>query len=56
MDKVTVTDNRIYRGVLYRDENSIPFSKQLPYRKNVDTTPVEEIKKYEVDKYLREFI
>jgi 2-oxoglutarate ferredoxin oxidoreductase subunit beta len=48
-------DNEIYTGILFQDENSIPFSEQLIYRENVDTTPVEEVKKYKTEEFFTEF-
>jgi 2-oxoglutarate ferredoxin oxidoreductase subunit beta len=55
MEKASLDGENIYTGIIYQDENSVPYSQALPYRKDVTTTPVEEVRKYDGNRFLEEF-
>jgi 2-oxoglutarate ferredoxin oxidoreductase subunit beta len=48
-------DNEIYLGVFYKDEEQPNFYERLEYRKNLQTTPVQEVNSYPINNLLNEF-
>lgn len=54
-DTAFIADDKIATGVLYKKKNSISYSDRLPYRKSKKTTPVEEVKEYNISELIKEF-
>lgn len=52
----TGLDADIAMGVIYQNSDKLPFDKTLTARKNVATTPVQEVKNYDISKLLARFI
>jgi 2-oxoglutarate ferredoxin oxidoreductase subunit beta len=48
-------EEKIATGVIYEDKASIPYHLNLPHRKDVQTTLVEEVKKYSIEEFIGEF-
>jgi len=48
-------DNEIYLGVLYKKEDQPNFYERLTYRKDLQTTPVQEVNHYPINDLLNEF-
>ena len=46
---------RIATGVIYNDKNALSYKERLPQRQESDTTPVKEVKAYNIDKTIKEF-
>jgi 2-oxoglutarate ferredoxin oxidoreductase subunit beta len=54
-EEAKIDKGKIATGVIYKAKTSVPYSKRLPYRKGVKTTPVDEVKKYSIKELIKEF-
>jgi len=50
------TEKRIATGILYRREDIPNFYERLVPRQNKKTTPVQEVKRFDVTKLMEEFV
>ena len=48
-------DNEIYLGVIFKNDKTQNYYEKLAYRKDLITTPVEEVKPYPIKKLMEEF-
>lgn len=50
------TAKKIPCGILYQEKDTPSFYNRLVPRQGVDTTPVEEVKRYDITKFTKEFV
>lgn len=49
------TSEKIATGIIYKRKRPVPYSERLAYRKDVKTTPVDEVKEYSIKELIKEF-
>ncbi|MFC1655827.1 thiamine pyrophosphate-dependent enzyme [Patescibacteria group bacterium] len=48
-------EKEIYLGVLYQKKDYPPFQERLPSREGIKTSPHEEVKNFDISKFLKDF-
>lgn len=48
-------EDKIAIGVLYQNKSAPSYKDSLPHRKNASKTPVQEVRKYSISKFIHEF-
>jgi 2-oxoglutarate/2-oxoacid ferredoxin oxidoreductase subunit beta len=55
-DIADTRDEKFVTGIIYQNKKTRTYSQRISYRKETTATPVEEVKKYSIEKAMQKFI